>query len=135
MGDSSLVRLAKETGGRVEYPLVNPYSDVSGYLSTPSDDGNYALAVGSGGYASAKRAQWFMADYAANESQREKLDLRVHTLLPNLNPSTDLGRAGIASYAQRAGVRRSPRPRPRYRHHRPLHAFPTLRIAEHILRC
>ena len=52
-GDASLVRLAKETGGRVEYPLVNPYSDVSGYLSTPSDDGNYALAVGSGGYTSA----------------------------------------------------------------------------------
>ena len=53
MGDSSLVRLAKETGGRVEYPLVNPYTDVSGYLSTPSDDGNYAYTVGSGGYASA----------------------------------------------------------------------------------
>lgn len=52
-GDSSLVRLAKETGGRVEYPLVNPYTDVSGYLSTPSDDGNYAYTVGSGGYTSA----------------------------------------------------------------------------------
>jgi Ca-activated chloride channel homolog len=52
-GDSSLVRLAKETGGRVEYPLVNPYTDVSGYLSVPSDDGNYAYTVGSGGYASA----------------------------------------------------------------------------------
>jgi Ca-activated chloride channel family protein len=52
-GDPSLVRLAKETGGRVEYPLVNPYTDVSGYLSTPSDDGNYAYTVGSGGYASA----------------------------------------------------------------------------------
>jgi VWFA-related protein len=53
MGDASLVRLAKETGGRVEYPLVNPYTDVSGYLSTPSDDGNYAYTVGSGGYTSA----------------------------------------------------------------------------------
>jgi VWFA-related protein len=52
-GDPALVRLAEETGGRVEYPLVNPYTDVSGYLSTPSDDGNYALSVGSGGYASA----------------------------------------------------------------------------------
>jgi Ca-activated chloride channel family protein len=52
-GDAALVKLAKETGGRVEYPLVNPYQDVSGYLSTPSDDGNYALSVGSGGYASA----------------------------------------------------------------------------------
>jgi VWFA-related protein len=52
-GDAALVKLAKETGGRVEYPLVNPYQDVAGYLSTPSDDGNYALSVGSGGYASA----------------------------------------------------------------------------------
>ena len=51
-GDPALVRLAKETGGRVEYPLVNPYSEISGYLSTPSDDGNYAIAVGSGGYTS-----------------------------------------------------------------------------------
>lgn len=52
-GDPALVRLAEETGGRVEYPLVNPYTDVSGYLSTPSDDGNYALSIGSGGYTSA----------------------------------------------------------------------------------
>ncbi len=49
----NLVRLAEETGGRVEYPLSNPYSDISGYLSTPSDEGNYALKVGTGGYASA----------------------------------------------------------------------------------
>jgi VWFA-related protein len=47
----NLVRLAEETGGRVEYPLNNPYSDISGYLSTPSDDGNYKLTVGTGGYA------------------------------------------------------------------------------------
>jgi Ca-activated chloride channel family protein len=58
-GDSALVRLAEETGGRVEYPLVNPYKDVSGYLSTPSDDGNYALSVGSGGYASAVASSIF----------------------------------------------------------------------------
>jgi NAD(P)-dependent dehydrogenase (short-subunit alcohol dehydrogenase family) len=58
----------------------------------------------SGGYASAKRAQWFMADYAATESARAELGLRVHCLLPMLNPSTALGRAGIAAYAARAGV-------------------------------
>ncbi len=50
--DKNLVRLAEETGGRVEYPLENVYSDVSGYLSTPSDDGNYKFRVGTGGYAS-----------------------------------------------------------------------------------
>jgi Ca-activated chloride channel homolog len=47
-----LERLTAETGGHVEYPLNNLYKDVSGYLSTPSDDGNYALTVGTGGYAS-----------------------------------------------------------------------------------
>jgi len=58
----------------------------------------------SGGYASAKRAQWFIADYAATEIERAGLGLRVHCLLPMLNPSTELGRAGIAAYAARSGV-------------------------------
>ena len=43
----------------------------------------------SGGYASAKRAQWFMADYAATESERAGLGLKVHCVLPALNPSTE----------------------------------------------
>ena len=50
-GEKNLERLAEETGGRVEYPLNNLYKDVSGYLSNPSDEGNYALKVGTGGYA------------------------------------------------------------------------------------
>jgi Ca-activated chloride channel homolog len=50
-GDKNLVRLAEETGGRVEYPLEGLYKDVAGYLSTPSDEGNYALKVGTGQYA------------------------------------------------------------------------------------
>jgi NAD(P)-dependent dehydrogenase (short-subunit alcohol dehydrogenase family) len=58
----------------------------------------------SGGYAPAKRAQWLLADYAANESKRADLGVRVHCVLPNLNPSTELGRAGIAAYAARAGL-------------------------------
>jgi len=52
-GEKNLTRLAESTGGRVVYPLQNVYKDVSGYLSTPSDEGNYALKVGTGGYASA----------------------------------------------------------------------------------
>ena len=52
-GEKNLTRLAEETGGRVEYPLNKGlYKDISGYLSTPSDEGNYALKVGTGGYAS-----------------------------------------------------------------------------------
>ncbi len=52
-GEKTLNRLAEETGGRVVSPLQGVYKDVSGYLSTPSDEGNYALKVGTGGYASA----------------------------------------------------------------------------------
>jgi hypothetical protein len=50
-GDANLQRLTEDTGGRVEYPLQSLYKDVSGYLSTPSDEGNYAYKVGTGGYA------------------------------------------------------------------------------------
>ena len=50
-GTDNLTRLVEETGGRVEYPLNALYKDVSGYLSTPSDEGNYAYKVGTGGYA------------------------------------------------------------------------------------
>ncbi len=46
-----LEKLTTETGGHVEYPLNNLYKDVSGYLSNPQDAGNYALTVGTGGYA------------------------------------------------------------------------------------
>lgn len=52
-GDANLKKLCEETGGRVEYPLQQVYTDVSGYLSTPSDEGNYAYKVGTGLYASA----------------------------------------------------------------------------------
>lgn len=47
----NLVRLAEETGGRVEYPLEGVFKDVAGYISTPSDEGNYPLKVGTGQYA------------------------------------------------------------------------------------
>jgi Ca-activated chloride channel homolog len=52
-GDANLVRLAEETGGRVEYPLQNVYKDVQGFASTPSDEGNFAFKVGTGGFAAA----------------------------------------------------------------------------------
>ncbi len=60
-GEKNLQKLAEETGGRVENPLQGNYSDVSGYLSTPSDEGNYALKVGTGGYAAAIASGIFKA--------------------------------------------------------------------------
>jgi hypothetical protein len=50
-GDSNLKRLCEETGGRVEYPLQGLYSGISGYLSKPTEAGNYVYEVGTGQYA------------------------------------------------------------------------------------
>jgi len=50
--ESNLVRLANETGGRVEYPLDDLYDDVTGFISNPQEAGNYALTVGTGSYDS-----------------------------------------------------------------------------------
>jgi short-subunit dehydrogenase len=60
-------------------------------------------SVLSGGYASAKRAQWFIAKYASLENERRKLGLHIHCLLPMLNPN-GIGKAAIAAYSSRAGV-------------------------------
>lgn len=49
--DKNLVQLSEDTGGRVEYPLQDIFKDVAGYISTPSDEGNYPLKVGTGQYA------------------------------------------------------------------------------------
>lgn len=46
----NLRRLAEETGGRVEYPLMNVYSNTQGFLSRPANDGNREFADGTGGY-------------------------------------------------------------------------------------
>ncbi len=83
-------------------------------LRLPLQPGSHVIVVSSGaavqgspvsgGYASAKRAQWFMADYANTEIARAGLGIRVHVVLPNINASTDLGRAGIAEYARRGGI-------------------------------
>jgi Ca-activated chloride channel homolog len=60
-GDKNLRRLAEETGGRVEYPLENVYKDVIAYLEKPQDAGNYAMAVGTGAYASQIASGMFRA--------------------------------------------------------------------------
>ncbi|HVW11508.1 MAG TPA: SDR family oxidoreductase [Bryobacteraceae bacterium] len=57
----------------------------------------------SGGYAGAKRTQWFIAKYAALEADRLKLGIRIHCLLPVLTP-IGIGQAAMKAYASRAGI-------------------------------
>jgi NAD(P)-dependent dehydrogenase (short-subunit alcohol dehydrogenase family) len=58
----------------------------------------------SGGYAGAKAAVKFIADYAAIESQRAGLGITFVSVLPRLTPATELGANAVAAYAARQGV-------------------------------
>jgi hypothetical protein len=59
--DDTLERLAEETGGRVVHPLDDAFKDVDGFLAHPSDDGNYALSVGTGAYTSVINGRMYKA--------------------------------------------------------------------------
>jgi NADP-dependent 3-hydroxy acid dehydrogenase YdfG len=58
----------------------------------------------SGGYAGAKRMNWFLAEYAAGTAKRLGLGLRIHCLVPTLSPDTPIGHAASEAYAELAGV-------------------------------
>ncbi|YCI06720.1 SDR family NAD(P)-dependent oxidoreductase (plasmid) [Ensifer sp. D2-11] len=58
----------------------------------------------SGGYAGAKRAQWFIAKYAEGLSTQLDLGVRFRVIVPRqMFAGTGVGNAGIAGYAAAAG--------------------------------
>ena len=58
----------------------------------------------SGGYAGAKAAQRFAADYASQEAKRLQLGIGISAVLPKLTYATALGRPAVAAYAARGGM-------------------------------
>jgi Ca-activated chloride channel homolog len=82
-GQDALEKLAAETGGRVEYPLNNPYKDINGYLSQPRDEGNYAIQPGTGGYAAAVSSAIFGSVAAIVGEVTTQYILRY---IPDVNP-------------------------------------------------
>jgi NAD(P)-dependent dehydrogenase (short-subunit alcohol dehydrogenase family) len=59
----------------------------------------------SGGYASARRTQMFLAGYAQKESDRLGLGLRFVALAPlRIMPETALGKAAVEGYARYLGI-------------------------------
>jgi NAD(P)-dependent dehydrogenase (short-subunit alcohol dehydrogenase family) len=62
----------------------------------------------SGGYAGAKKMQFFLTGYAQKEAGRANLDLRFISLAPaRLMPSTDVGAAAVKGYAAYNGTSES----------------------------
>jgi VWFA-related protein len=74
-----LTYLTEQTGGKVEAPLNSLYKDVSGYLSTPSDAGNYALTVGTGGYTAEISGAIFRSVANLSGEITTQYVLRYHT--------------------------------------------------------
>jgi hypothetical protein len=80
------------------FPLEGLYKDVSGYLSTPSDEGNYALKVGTGQYAAELAKGMFNAvaaiqgevttqyiiRYTPDSTDEKKVFRRVRVEVPSL---------------------------------------------------
>ena len=59
----------------------------------------------SGGYAGAKRMQWFLTEYCQTESDRLNLGIRFTALLPKqIIGSTELGHLASSGYAARLGI-------------------------------
>jgi NAD(P)-dependent dehydrogenase (short-subunit alcohol dehydrogenase family) len=83
-------------------------------LARPLAPGSTVIAVSSGaaingsplsgGYAGAKATVKFITGYAGLESERGGLGIDFVSVLPVLTPTTDLGAAAVAAYAERQGV-------------------------------
>jgi NAD(P)-dependent dehydrogenase (short-subunit alcohol dehydrogenase family) len=87
-------------GAALREPL--PPGSVVVVMSSGAVQGGSPL---SGGYASAKAAVRYLANYAAGEAERSGLGLRFVTLFPQLTP-TGAGSAGVDGYAALQGVDR-----------------------------
>ncbi len=71
-------------------------------ISSQASIGGSAL---SGGYAGAKRMQWFLAHYFQQEADALQLGIRFVTLLPKqIIGTTALGHTAAAAYATRQGI-------------------------------
>jgi NAD(P)-dependent dehydrogenase (short-subunit alcohol dehydrogenase family) len=59
----------------------------------------------SGGYAAAKRMQWWLAEYAQDISDRKGLGIRFLAVVPRqLIEGTDIGNAAAAAYGAQRGI-------------------------------
>lgn len=81
-GEETLTRLTEETGGKVEQPLNDVYKDVAGFLSKPSDEGNYALTVGTGGYTAELSKSIFRSVANLSGEITTQYILRYHPDIP-----------------------------------------------------
>lgn len=82
--------------------LNMPMHDVGRILTVSSGAARQGSPL-SGGYAAAKQAQRFLSDYMRGELVRQRRNIRIQCILPQLNPNTELGRMAVEAYAAQAG--------------------------------
>ena len=77
----------------------------NGVVITISSGAAISGSYASGGYAGAKRTQWFLNDYFQREAKELGLDLRFLAVLPKQQfRETRLGQTASAGYAERIGI-------------------------------
>ncbi|WP_299683965.1 SDR family oxidoreductase [uncultured Tateyamaria sp.] len=76
-----------------------------GLVVTISSGAALAGSFASGGYAGAKRMQWFLSNYLQREADELDLGLRFLTILPLQQfRETEIGQAASSGYADRLGI-------------------------------
>ena len=76
-----------------------------GQVMTVSSGAAINGSFASGGYAGAKRMQWFLSDYFQREAKAAGLDIRFTTLLPRrIFGETALGHAAATGYGDQLGI-------------------------------
>jgi NAD(P)-dependent dehydrogenase (short-subunit alcohol dehydrogenase family) len=79
---------------------LSPGSSVVVVSSGAATDGSPL----SGGYAGAKRMQWFLADYAQKVSKAKKLGIRFLAVLPRPIEGTTIGGRAAEAYGAMSGI-------------------------------
>ncbi len=95
------VRATFEFGKQALLMPMTPISVVVIVSSRAATAGSSLLA---NSYGSAKRMQWFLAQYFQDVANSMELGIRFVTLLPRLTDRTELGHASLAAFAARDGV-------------------------------
>ncbi|UZD92488.1 SDR family oxidoreductase [Cognatishimia activa] len=84
--------------------LTKPLKDGS-TVATISSGAALSGSFASGGYAGAKRMQWFLSGYLQKEAQELGRDIRFLTILPKQQfRDTQLGHQASTGYAERLGI-------------------------------
>jgi NAD(P)-dependent dehydrogenase (short-subunit alcohol dehydrogenase family) len=105
VGLATVKRLVSEGASVVAVARGREGLDAGSTVAIVSSGAAVAGSPLSGGYAGAKRMQWFMVEYAQEVSDAKKLGIRFFAVLPRqLIEGTEIGATAAANYGAAQGL-------------------------------